>query len=33
MATAAFNKCRNVEWTMQSPQEDEFALCVMTFTA
>ena len=21
----------NVEWTMQSPQEDEFALCVMTF--
>jgi omega-hydroxy-beta-dihydromenaquinone-9 sulfotransferase len=21
----------NVEWTMRSPQEDEFALCVMTF--
>jgi len=21
----------NIEWTMQSPQEDEFALCVMTF--
>ena len=21
----------NIEWTMRSPQEDEFALCVMTF--
>ena len=21
----------NIEWTMQSPQEDEFALCIMTF--